>query len=80
MERHTAQTLEQVRAIVARVNESDLSKTGPSDPLDLDSIARIDLIAELENEFEIEIDAEQVQPEVFETLASLAGLVEAHRA
>jgi acyl carrier protein len=80
MERHQSQTLELIRAAVARVKESDLSATQPDDALELDSIARIALIAELENEFSIEIDSDAVQPEVFETLASLTALVEAQKA
>lgn len=80
MERHQSQTLELIRAAVARVKESDLSATQATDALELDSIARIALIAELENEFGIEIDSDAVQPEVFETLASLTALVEAQKA
>jgi acyl carrier protein len=80
MERHSQQTLELIRAAVARVKEADLSRVQPEDPLDLDSIARIALIAELENEFGIEIESETVQPEVFESLASLTSLIEAQQA
>lgn len=80
MERHPTETLELVRAAVARVKEADLGAVQADEPLELDSIARIALIAELENEFEIAIDSEAVQPEVFETLASLAAMVEAQRA
>lgn len=80
MERHPTQTLELIRAAVARVKEADLAAVQVDDPLELDSIARIALIAELENEFNIAIDSEAVQPEVFETLGSLCTLVEAQRA
>ncbi len=48
-------------------------------PLNLDSIARISLIAEIENEFEVELDSKAVQPESFETLNTLLALVHAHR-
>lgn len=80
MERPQSQTLELVRATVARVKEADLSGTLPADRLELDSIARIALIAELENEFGIEIDSDAVQPEVFETLQSLTDLILAQKA
>lgn len=80
MERYSNKTLEMVRAAVARVKEADLGHLGADDALDLDSIGRITLIAELENEFAIEIPSEDVQPEVFETLAGLAGMVEARLA
>lgn len=80
MERYTQQTLEQVRGIVARVQERDLANVQPEDKLNLDSINRIALIAELENDFGIELSEDDVQPEVFETLDSLAALIEARRA
>lgn len=73
----TNDTLEQVRCAVARIKEQDLAGYGPDDNLDLDSINRISLLAELENVFEIEIS--EVEPEVFESLASLSKLVEASK-
>jgi acyl carrier protein len=80
MERHPQQTLELIRTAVGRVKEADLSQLQPLDPLNLDSIARIALIAELENEFGIEINSDDVQPEAFESLESLTALVRAQRA
>ncbi len=66
----SSQVLERVRSVVARVTERDLSQLGPEDALDLDSIKRIVLIAELESTFEVEIEG--LTPEAFESLNSLA--------
>lgn len=80
MERHATATLERIRAAVSRVTERDLSGREADAPLELDSIARIALIAELENEFAIELDSDAVMPEAFETLVSLVSLIEAQQA
>ena len=42
---------------------------------ELDSMAVLELVLELEQRFEIEIDGEDVTAEAFETLASLAAFV-----
>lgn len=42
---------------------------------ELDSMAVLELVLELEQRFEIEIDGEDVTADVFETLASLATFV-----
>lgn len=42
---------------------------------ELDSMAVLELVLELEQRFEIEIDGEDVTADVFETLASLAAFV-----
>lgn len=73
-------TLNLVRDAVARVCEEDLSGVKPDDPLHLDSVDRIGLIAELENVFEIELDSDDIVPELFDTLSSLVALVESRRA
>jgi acyl carrier protein len=43
---------------------------------ELDSMAVLELVLELEQRFEIEIDGEDVTADVFETLASLAAFVD----
>jgi acyl carrier protein len=43
---------------------------------ELDSMAVLELVLELEQRFEIEIDGDDVTAEVFETLASLAAFVD----
>lgn len=73
-------TLNLLRDAVARVCEKDLSGVKPEDPLHLDSVDRIGLIAELENVFEIELDSDDIVPELFDTLSTLLSLVESRRA
>jgi acyl carrier protein len=76
---YSKETLESVRAAVARIKTielGELGKLGPDDKLELDSIGRITLIAELENTFNIEIMDTEVTPELFESLGRLATLME----
>jgi acyl carrier protein len=73
---YSRETLESVRDAVARVKTVELSELGPDDRLGLDSIGRITLIAELENTFAVEIIDTEVTPELFESLGSLATLME----
>jgi len=80
METYTKETLERARATVANIARLDLSSRSVDEPLNLDSIIRISLIRELENVFEIELPDEAIEPEVFESLASIATLVESRRA
>jgi acyl carrier protein len=47
---------------------------------ELDSMAVVELIAALEGRFDVEFDEEEVTEAVFETLGSLAALVDAKRA
>ena len=79
MSKYRPETLELVRDAVARIKEADLSGVGPGDGLNLDSVDRIGLIAELENVFGLELPSDAIAPEVFETLATLATLVDASR-
>jgi acyl carrier protein len=44
---------------------------------ELDSLAVLELVVELERRFDITVDGEDVTAEVFETVASLAAFVEA---
>lgn len=73
-------TLERIRRLVATVQEQDLSACAPEQALELDSTTRISLLVELENEFGIEFGDDDVSPEMFESLASLAATVEARTA
>ena len=67
--------LEQIRGLVAQVKDRDLSAYLPDQPLGLDSMDRITMIVELENHFGIEIPEDEVMPEMFESLASMAAAV-----
>lgn len=77
---YTPETLKLVRQAVTQVARRDCLQIEATAPLGLDSIARIALVAELENTFALELDAEDVVPEIFVCLASLASMIEARRA
>jgi acyl carrier protein len=79
MTTYNPETLEAVRGAVARVRETDMSSVQPADNLNLDSVDRIGLIAELENVFAIELPSEAIVPEAFESLSSLAELISTRR-
>lgn len=72
----SSSVLEQIRAAVAAITETDLSGHAPEQALTLDSIARITLIAELENLFGLELAEEDTMPETFESLATLTAMIE----
>jgi acyl carrier protein len=78
MAEYKPEILERVREVVAQVKEADLTALAAEDKLELDSIKRIVLIAELENAFAIEV--ESITPDAFESLDSLARLVSARGA
>jgi acyl carrier protein len=82
----TANTLDEVRdVIVATLGLQDRAgslnaSTGLLGELpELDSLAVVELITALEDRFGFEADEADVTAEVFETLGSLAGFVEANR-
>lgn len=62
--------------------EDRIEELGPSTELldslpELDSMAIVDLILALEDEFGVEIDESEITGDVFETIASLADFVRA---
>jgi acyl carrier protein len=64
--------------------KNDVQSFGPSTPLlgslpELDSMGVIQLVHALEEHFQITIDDQEITEEVFETLGSVANLVEAKR-
>jgi acyl carrier protein len=64
-----------LRELVGSIKAVPLADTPVEEALELDSIARITLIAEMENEFDIVIDTETMEPEVFENLATLQAFI-----
>lgn len=80
MDKSSHDTLELARRTVSQVARIDLSDRAPEEPLNLDSIIRISLIAELEAVFDIELPDDAIEPEVFDSLGSIVRLVEARRA
>jgi acyl carrier protein len=78
-------TIEDVATVVTSTLGIDGQPLEASTPLfgslpELDSMAVVELIAALEGRFDIEIDEDEVTEAVFETLGSLATLVDAKRA
>lgn len=69
------QTIESLRETLTKVVKKDFSETAIDEVLNLDSINRISLIVELEWVFDIEIDSDGLDPEVFETINSLASFI-----
>ncbi|RDV27499.1 hypothetical protein DXV75_05590 [Alteromonas aestuariivivens] len=67
--------LELLKSTIGQVKGEDFSDTPTSSPLDLDSINRITLIAEMENVFNINISDMDIEPETFESIDSLSSFV-----
>lgn len=83
MELTTTAELEQVKAIVVETLgvEDRADALNASTPLlgflpELDSMAVLELLLELEQRFDMVIDGDEVTAEVFETLASLTAFVD----
>jgi acyl carrier protein len=84
MEVSTAVALEDVKAVVVETLgvEDRAESLDATTPLlgslpELDSMAVLELVLELEQRFGIVVDGEDVTAEVFETLASLTAFVDA---
>jgi acyl carrier protein len=82
----TSTTLDDVKAVVvSTLGIEDRADTlSASTPLlgglpELDSMAVVELVAALEARFGFEVSDDEITGEVFETLGSLAGFVEAKR-
>ena len=73
MNAQVAERAEEIRAVVARVLEVDEERVGPTDhfveELGADSMKLIELLANLEIEFDVEVD-----PGEFERLINLDGV------
>lgn len=73
MNARVAERAEEIRAVVARVLEVDEDQVGPTDhfveELGADSMKLIELLANLEIEFDVEVD-----PAEFERLVNLDGV------
>lgn len=83
MDLTSSATTEDVKSVVVEILgiEDRADSIDASTPLlgsmpELDSMAVVELVAALETRFGITIDDDDVTAEVFETLASLAELVE----
>lgn len=83
----TASTLDEVKALVAdalgiedRLDSMDASTSLLGELPELDSMAVVILITEMENRFNFKIDDADFTAEIFETLGTLAAFVDANRA
>jgi acyl carrier protein len=72
------ETIEKIRKSIINVTEASLENIANDTPLELDSMSRITLFSELENEFEIVIATENFEPEIFDTLESLEKFVKSN--
>jgi acyl carrier protein len=84
MDTTSTDTLDAVRSVVIEILgvEDRAESITAATPLlgslpELDSMAVLEVVAALEARFGITVDDEEVTAEVFETLASLAALVDA---
>jgi acyl carrier protein len=83
MELTTASTLDAVKAVVVdtfgledRANTLDAASPLFGSLPELDSLGVAELVVALEQRFDIEFDGDDVSAETFETLGSLAAVVE----
>jgi acyl carrier protein len=65
-----------LRETLNKVAKKNFDDIGIDESLDLDSIIRISLIVELEWVYDVEIDSGELEPEVFDSLNSLAAFIE----
>lgn len=67
--------LEMLKSTVGQIKGEDISNVETSSPLELDSINRITLIAEMENVFDISISDLELEPDTFNSIDSLNTFV-----
>lgn len=70
MEERVIKVLKEIGADITDNRDINLLKSGM-----IDSYEIVNLVVELEDEFEIEIDPELVVPENFETLSAICNLI-----
>lgn len=66
--------LKSINADISEDQEMDLLGSGMIDSFDI-----VNIVAELEKKFQIEIDAEDIVPENFSRLADIIGLVKKYK-
>lgn len=71
-----AEIISSLRECLNKIVKKDFSSVNTDESLHLDSINRISLIVELEWVYDVEIDSGELEADVFETLDSLAELIE----
>ena len=66
---------ELLKSTIGEMKGEDFTHASTASPLELDSINRITLIAEMENVFNINISDMDIDPETFESIDSLSTFV-----
>ena len=64
-----------IRQTLGKIALTDAATVSDSTLSNLDSIGRITLLVELENEFSVELTAEEYAPEIFSSLDQLTDFV-----
>lgn len=68
--------LERLKSTVASITQADYTDVAADQALNLDSIHRISLIVALEEEFDIEIDSDELGSEMFDTFEQMGNFIE----
>lgn len=68
--------LERLKSTVASITQADYTDVAADQALNLDSIHRISLIVALEEEFDIEIDSDELGSEIFDTFEQMGNFIE----
>lgn len=68
--------LERLKSTVASITQADYADVAADQALNLDSIHRISLIVAIEEEFDIEIDSDELGSEMFDTFEQMSNFVE----
>lgn len=78
-------TLDVIDVVVSTLGLDQATRTITPDTLlldhvpELDSMAIVQLVMEIEERFQIEIDEDEITGEMFESVASLTAVVQDHR-
>ncbi len=68
--------LERLKSTVSSITQADYKDVAADQALNLDSIHRISLIVALEEEFDIEIDSDELGSEMFDTFEQMGKFIE----
>ena len=68
--------LERLKSTVSSITQADYTDVAADQALNLDSIHRISLIVALEEEFDIEIDSDELGSEMFDTFEQMGKVIE----
>lgn len=75
---HRADILSIIKKIIAQksLTAKPVQLLAEDESLELDSVARLTLMVELENEFQVELMDDEFNPVIFESIAALSDFVE----